>query len=280
MTRDEWRYIIPRPFLDGLAATSSLGRSTQVFAALLCKMYGVTENSGSETPEATVTLDSLVQMTGRSKREVQKAVEILAQAEVLTVVDAPAGRARVLGLHPGPKWATPEVGHARSGHPGHPSRPESGTPLGPNRAPVGVPDSSTHIEETVEETFLKKPIRGTVEFAELDGAVSSNGDVKHVEKGDDGRRERLRELLVNAVKQHGRRTPAAEQRWLAYVDKLSAELAREDVTERQVKIRAKTWFGVSMWSDLGDSQQAKEMRIRMLYGASPTRAQRDEEATT
>ncbi len=266
MSRDDWRYIIPRPFLDGLAATRALGRSTQVLVALLCHLYGDQANSGSETPEATVTLSSLVQSTGRSIREVQKAVEILLRAGVLIVVDASPGRARVLTLKPGPKEATPETGQGGQKGPGSGAR--SGQGPVPDRARVPTPDlGHTHKEQ--RKNLLKEPLEGTLDFAEVEVA-HLNGHVEHV---DDGRRERIKELLVEAIREYGRRTPGAEQRWVAYAHQLSEELARSILSERLIRLRARGFFTVPMWSNRGDSAQSAQLRAHMTrFTSSKQRA--------
>jgi hypothetical protein len=142
----------------------------------------------------------------------------------------------------------------------------------PSDVPQGVPKAQVERERQYTETETERtPPKGT-HLSDTAGEVAQrvqNGRI-HV---DGDRRERIKELLINAIQEHGSRTEKADQRWLAYVDQLSVELARANVTERELKGRARTWFDESVWSNLGDLQQKAKMRIYMHCGSSPTRAQ-------
>jgi hypothetical protein len=193
VTREEWRYIIPRPFLDALAATMTLGRSTQVTIALLCKLYGDQANAGSETPEGTVTVSALVKLTGRGSREVEKAVAILRGAGVLVDVDAQPGRATVRRINPRPKWAPPEVGGGGVKVGG--GSGQIGRGFRPDRAGVPPPRSGgpTYKEQ---KNLLKEPSKRTLDFAEVEGA----GAAKAAQDGRPDPFEQARKARAIAAK--------------------------------------------------------------------------------
>jgi hypothetical protein len=262
--RDEWRYIVPRPFLDGLAGTRTLGRSTQVLVALICKMYGDQENAGSETPAATVTLSSLVKMTGRGVREVQKSLTILYRAGVLVDVDAKPGRAKVLRLNPGPKEPTPETGQGRQK--GHGSGAESGVGPVPNRAWVPTPKMG-HTHKEQEKTSLKEPLSRTVDVANVDRMHSTNGhgQVMVSETIEVARPNAIRMVLVSAITNSAFCRRAVKDRWLLLAKELSHDLIdRDDLSESTIRRRAAEFFATEFWCNTCDSHQVTHLRRHML----------------
>lgn len=264
MSRDEWRYIIPRPFLDGLAATRALGRSSQVLVALICKMYGDQENAGSETPTATVTLASLVKMTGRGTREVQKSITILYRAGVLIDVDAQPGRAKVLRLNPGPNEPTPETGQGRQS--GRGSGAKSGVGPVPNRARVPTPEMG-HTHKEQRRDLLKEPFERTLDVADVDRAHSSNGHGSTqavAEAIDIGRLTRIRALMYVVLYDCPHFRGKAGDRWQSHVEQLIPDLARTELREVTVGQRARKYFAREYWCHLGDSKQASQLRRHML----------------
>jgi len=271
--RDEWRYIVPRPFLDGLAGTRTLGRSTQVLVALICKMYGDQENAGSETPAATVTLSSLVKMTGRGRREVQKSIAILYQAGVLTDVEARPGRPKVLSLNPRPKGATPEVGAGAKRGAG--PRPKSGAGAGPNRARVPVPESGAPTYKEQRRDLLEETsLQATVDVTDADRVRSSNGHGPALisETIDIQRPTRVRMILTAAVASCSSCRRPVKDRWLAHVKDLSHDLAaRDDLSESTIRRRVTEFFATQFWCHLGDSAQAKHLRDHVLKPVRPAK---------
>jgi len=266
--------MIPRPFLDGLAATRTLDRTSAVLIAVICRLYGDQENSGSETPSTSVPLSSLVKLTGRDIRSVQKATTILYRAGVLFDVDVQPGRAKVLGLKPGPKEPTPTTGHGRQNGQGYGAKTGRGTV--PKRAGVPTPDSAhTHkrsLKNLLEETSSER----TLAAGDVEVARSSNGHgpaVQTVALHDLDRHDRVHKALVYQVDDCRYFKGQARQRWLAVVGQLAIDAtAREDLSESTIGRRARDFFVNEHWVNLGNDKQVRYFRQVMLKAIQKRRS--------
>lgn len=267
MGRDEWVCRIPRQFLEDLAATRTLDRSTTVLIALLLKLYGEDDNSGSSSPTGTASLSWLSTKTGRHIREVRHAMTALAAAGVVVTIEAPAGREKILRLEGGSKRPRGETPHG-SETPHTPGR-NAAHPVSKRRRVEGgeTPHTLNEVKNVLQGTFLQR----TVDVTDIDRARLSNGN-GHVQLRDTldlERATRIRWCLEDNVEtcQHFR--GIAHERWMHHVQQLSGELAgRADLSESTIGRRARRFFVVEAWSDLGDSKQARHLWQHMLQKVS------------
>jgi hypothetical protein len=98
-------------------------------------------------------------------------------------------------------------------------------------------------------------------------ARSSNGQGRgHVTTAvhDVDRHARIRWMLADTVKGSAYLGGRAEQRWLSCVEQLTPELAVNAISEETLRRRARDFFGVKVWTDRGDSDQADKLREHML----------------
>jgi len=139
-----------------------------------------------------------------------------------------------------------------------------GSPLG--EGPGGVPEAQVQNRDstdTATETH-RLPMSSTSPSDSAEPERSMNGHFP-LENGDQRRRERIHQVLIAAISEgNQRRTPKARLRWFAHASELSQELAQSDLPESLLRRRALDFFRVEVWSSLGDSQQAGNLRARLL----------------
>jgi hypothetical protein len=260
--RDEWICRIPRSLLEDLAATRTLDRSTTVLLALLFKLYGENDNSGTFTPRGTASLSWLSAKTGRHIREVRHAMAVLAAAGVVDTVEAPAGREKVLALRGGPKQPRGKTPHGSETP--HTSGQNAARSMSKRRR-VARGETPHPINEG-RNVLSGTSLQSTVDVANVDLMRSSNGhgNGQVSETIDSQRPTRVRWILTTAVAKCMLRRAARDQ-WLAHVKELSVELtARTDLSESTIGRRARDFFIVQSWCNRGDSEQAARLRGHML----------------